>query len=169
MKGCLLFLIFLGLAQGCFSQEFNCLPNPILSCGGHGVCLPNGTFGFECKCDNNYDNQGCPQNVQCCNELQSRTKVFLVAFFVGWTGAPYYMIGNIGAGVGLLLMFFGGLYTAVICKAVYENDLNNTVAGAFMMIGALAYVGAVCWYIAVWIMVAAETGPFDRSKIGAWI
>ncbi len=30
----------------------NCLPDPLTSCSGHGICVNNGTYGFYCKCDN---------------------------------------------------------------------------------------------------------------------
>lgn len=143
-----------------YCQEFNCLPNPIASCNNHGICIDNGTFGFQCKCDNNWDNQGCPPNVQCCNELEPRVKVFLLAFFVGWTGAPYFVIGATGLGIGILLLCVCGNCLAGIGKAQESSVL--------MTIGGLAAAAAMVWHLATWIMAAASTEVFDNSKVGSW-
>lgn len=59
------------------NSQFNCLPDPVYSCNSHGICINNGTYGFECKCDNNWDNQNCPLDIQCCNQLE---QVFLASF-----------------------------------------------------------------------------------------
>jgi len=141
-------------------QEFNCLPDPITSCNRHGICIDNGTFGFECKCDNNWDNQGCPPNTQCCNELESRVKVFLLAFFVGWSGAPYFVIGATGLGIGILLLCVCGNCLAGIGKV--------TEMPPIAIIGGLASAAALVWHLATWIMVAASTEIFDNSKVGSW-
>lgn len=62
-------------------QKINCLSDPIGICSGHGICISNTTHIFGCKCDKNWDDQGC-DTTQCCNELYPRIKIFYCCVIV---------------------------------------------------------------------------------------
>ena len=145
---------------------FDCYPNPVVSCSGHGTCVNNGTYGFYCDCDSLWDNRDCPEGVQCCHELLSRTPVFLAAFFGGFTGAPYFLIGEEGLAAGILVMFLGGLFG--LCIGACFSAVHPGVGGFITAVSGLSLFASEIWHLALWIMVAAETGKFDTTKVAPW-
>jgi hypothetical protein len=143
-------------------NSFDCFPNTQFSCSGHGTCLSAGIGQSVCSCSNNWDNQNCPNDQQCCNELKSWVNVFLAAFFGGFTGAPYFLIGATGLGVGILVMCLGGVIMTTVGKC-----FNNTSWGSLMLIvGCLVMVATGVWHLATWIMVATHTQVFNSNVVG---
>jgi hypothetical protein len=90
--------------------------------------------------------------------------VFLAAFFAGWTGAPYFLIGAIGMGIAIVSLCCGGcLLTAIgVCF-----DDKHEVFAYVRSLGIIAGSAALVWSFATWIMVAAGTGPF-KNEVGEW-
>lgn len=136
-------------------QEFVCV-NPMYNCANHGVCISNGTVSVACKCDPGYVTANCRPLVQCCYKQKSRVLLFLISFFFAFTGAPYFILGATGLGVGILLLCCCGLCCASAGGgAASEGD--NKLASLIACIGCLALSAAMVWDLALWIMFAAET------------
>lgn len=135
-------------------QDFECV-NPVTSCSNHGVCIGNGTFNFACKCDSGYVTAGCQPAVQCCYKQQPRVLLFLISLFFAATGAPYFMLGATGLGVGILLLWCCGLCCTAGATAATKD--GNKPAALVACIGCLAFLAANAWCLALWIMFAAET------------
>lgn len=136
-------------------QEFVCV-NPMYNCAGHGVCISNGTVNVACKCDSGYVTANCPAAVQCCYKQKSRVLLFLISFFFAFTGAPYFILGATGLGVGILLLCCCGLCCASAGGTVAKEG-DNKPASLIACIGCLAFSAAMVWDLALWIMFAAET------------
>ena len=136
-------------------QEFECL-NPMYNCAGHGVCISNGTVDVACKCDSGYVTANCPAAVQCCYKQKSRVLLFLISFFFAFTGAPYFILGATGLGVGILLLCCCGFCCASAGGTVAKEG-DNKPASLIACIGCLAFSAAMVWDLALWIMFAAET------------
>lgn len=82
--------------------------------------------------------------------------MFLISFFFAFTGAPYFMLGATGLGVGILLLWCCGCWcTAAAGQAARENE--SKAAGSVACLGCLAFLAANAWCLALWIMFAAET------------
>lgn len=137
-------------------QEFVCV-NPMYNCAGHGVCISNGTVSVACKCDSGYVTANCPTHVQCCYKQKSRVLLFLISFFFAFTGAPYFILGATGLGVGILLLCCCGLCCASAGGTAAREDGGNKAAGFIACIGCLAFFASQVWCLALWIMFAAET------------
>lgn len=146
-------------------SDFICT-NPMVDCAGHGVCISNGTSNYACKCDPGYTNFDCGDNVQCCYQQKKRVTMFLLSFFVGWTGASYFVAGATGLGVGILLLCVGGFCSLNCGKAFMSSDSEccQTTSTAFAIIGGLAVVAALLWTLVLWCMVAAETETFKDAN-----
>lgn len=136
-------------------QEFECR-TPYVDCANHGVCVSNGTFNFACKCDSGYTTANCAQNVQCCYKQKSRVLLFLISFFFAATGAPYFMLGATGLGVGILLLWCCGC-CCLGAGGRAAADGENKPASIIACIGCLAFLAANAWCLALWIMFASET------------
>ena len=146
-------------------SEFICT-NPMVDCAGHGVCISNGTVNYACKCDHGYNNFECGDNVQCCYEQKKRVTMFLLSFFVGWTGAPYFVAGATGLGVLMLLLCFGG-FCSLQCGKVFmasDSECCKTVSFVVAVFGGMALAAALLWSLALWCMVAAGTENFKDSN-----
>lgn len=146
--------------------EFEC-QNAYINCAGNGYCISNGTFNFACKCDSGYVTAGCAPNVQCCYKQKSRVLLFLISFFFGFTGAPYFMLGESGLGAGILLLFIGGILVAATSACFMET----AAGGALACLGGSAILAAEAWHMALWIMFAAGTEHVKDSNgvaVGPW-
>ena len=159
-------IIFAVPATNITETLFECLDVRI-NCANHGICVTNGTFGYACKCDHGYVSHDCDSGVQCCYTQLPRVQIFLLAFFVGWTGAPYFVMGETGLGVGILLMFFLGFI--LLCLGQCNDDDGNEgdkIHGCCSLMGMLIFLGGVLWNLATWGMIAASTEPWnDRNGV----
>ena len=145
--------------------EFVCT-DPMVNCAGHGVCISNGTVNYACKCDPGYNNFECGENVQCCYQQKKRVTMFLLSFFVGWTGAPYFVAGATGLGIGMLLLCVGGYCSYHCGKAFMASDSEccKTVSFVVSVSGGMAFTAAMLWSLVLWCMVAAGTETFKDSN-----
>ena len=140
--------------------DFVCT-NPMIDCAGHGVCISNGTVNFACKCDSGYLTFNCDTNVQCCYKQQPRVKIFLLSFFVGATGAPYFVLGATALGVGILVLCCGGCCLSTIGGILSSKNSKFTI---ITVIGGLATLAASIWQLALWIQFAASTETVRDSN-----
>jgi hypothetical protein len=157
--------------------EFVCV-DPTVNCAGHGVCISNGTFNYACKCDPGYTNYNCATNVQCCYKQEKRIKSFLLSFLVGWSGAPYFVLGATGLGVGILLLCFGGCCLATCGKLWADTEMETCKPGCgsicaslSMILGGCGFVAAMIWWLVLWCMMAAETETIkdaNNQPIAPW-
>lgn len=141
----------------------NCT-NPVIDCAGRGQCISNTT----CLCDKGYVTLNC-ESTQCCYTQVTRVKVFLLAFFLGKVGAGYFSIGQTGLGVGILLLFVGGLIMGPMGRACLEQERYGSKWSQYgwalmSAVGYLSVFAACLWWLIVWIMLAAETEPFNDSN-----
>jgi len=134
-----------------------------VNCAGNGVCAS----ATECKCDKGYVTFGCPPDVQCCYKQESRVTIFLLSFFVGYSGAPYFVLGAAGLGAAILIMCvcgtcissFGGAATAS------DNGSSGNWGALVVALGILAVFGSMIWWIVLWIMVAAGAEFKDTNGV----
>jgi hypothetical protein len=151
------------------STTFNCV-DPNVNCAGHGVCISNGTHAYACKCDSNYVSFECASDVQCCYKQESRVKLFLLSFFVAWTGAPYFVLGSTGMGVAMLLLWVCGCCAGVLAKTS-GGENQSSLSSVVIAVGCLTYLAVVGWCLALLIMFAAETETVKDSNgvsVGPW-
>jgi len=150
------------------STNFSCIDAEV-DCSDYGRCNSKGT---ACICDSGYVTAKCDPAVQCCYAQVKRVKMFLLSFFVGWTGAPYFVIGQDGLGAGILVLFIGGLIVGCIgqCTAVAGDD-TPMIGMCIMALGWLAFFAACVWHLALWICYAASTDPWNDQNgvpVGPW-
>jgi hypothetical protein len=141
-------------------SSFQCI-DPSINCDNHGLCptLNSST----CKCDKGYVTHDCSPNVQCCYKQESRVKMFLLAFFVSWTGAPLFLLGSVGLGIGILLLCCCGLCLGGIGIGVGQSK-ENSCCYVIGVVGILATLSAMVWSLALWIMIAAQTEPWNDKN-----
>lgn len=152
-------------------QEFECV-NPFINCAEHGVCISNGTFAFACKCDPGYVTYNCAPSVQCCYSQESRVKMFLLSFFFGGIGVPYFVLGAAGLGAGILILCCGGcLLGTVAAYRVAASEGHSRGWKGLYCLGFLALLATVAWWNALWIQFAAETETVNDKNgvpVGPW-
>lgn len=138
------------------------------NCDGHGICASP----TECKCDKGYVTFGCPPEVQCCYQQQSRVVVFLISFFVGFSGAPYFILGASGLGAGILIMCCVGTCSTCFVTGAQGSEDKGTATCCTLMaaFAGMAFVGAMIWWLVLWIMVAANADFKDENgvSIATW-
>lgn len=155
-----------------FSQDtstfiFQC-QNPTYDCSNHGYCSRDNT---ACLCNDGYVTHDCDASTQCCYKQESRIKMFILSFFVTWTGAPFFILGMTGLGVGILIMCCCGMTFTGIGSALGAQEDRTGFAFVIAVLGFLAFLAAITLSLANWIMFAAETEPWtDRNGIpvGPW-
>ena len=151
-------------------SEFLCR-NPYVDCNGHGQCVGvNVSFPDTCLCDSGYITKDCNPGTYCCKKLPNRILIFFMAFFFGELGVPYFLAGEVGLGVGILMLFLTPLIMGCnlfCCGCGFEISDNRWIV--FLQILFLLLTLTIsCWWLATWIMVCAETGVFDDSKVAPW-
>ena len=148
------------------ATSFTCT-NALYDCSNNGYCNREGT---GCICERGYATHECDPTVQCCYAKESRVKLFIIAFFTSWTGAPYFIVGAVGMGVGILLLCCGGIVLAGIgCgTGAYKENLCLGIIGG---LGILCVIAAIAWHLGTWIALAAGTEPYNDKNdvpIGPW-
>jgi hypothetical protein len=156
---------FISREQVFSSYNFTCNPGPSSSgCSYHGTCTD---LGNDCICDNGYITwyDSIDQNDQLikCNYHQSSTALtcILHIIFGEFTGVGYFMIGQIGMGVGQLLLFWLSICLVCcvpLCIAALSDDSSTSdmqfkttsVTGCFM---CLWITGVIFWWIYSCIMI----------------
>jgi hypothetical protein len=140
--------------------------DPDVDCDGHGRCVKSHSNATsECKCDSNYVTHDCPLNVHCCYHQRSRTGVFLLAFFVGFTGAHYFVVGQNGLGAGILTLFCVFAFSRCMCMPPEDRvRYAKSEKCAIWWIGMLK-LAVGCWQLACWIQLAAQTEPYDDNGV----
>lgn len=154
-----------------FAQDgaaiFQC-QNPTYDCSNHGYCNRDST---ACLCDDGYVTHDCDASTQCCYKQENRIKMFILSFFVTWTGAPFFILGMTGLGVGILVMCCCGLTFAGVGTALGAQEGKSGFAAVIAVIGILAFLAAIVLSLANWIMFAAETEPWTDKNgvpVGPW-
>jgi len=125
-------------------------------CNGHGTCemYPPGApnSGNYCQCQEKYHGTYCEK------EYKSKWIAFLLEFFVGWTGAESFYIGDIVAGVFKLLLGVlgccGGICAAIIffCS---KGESTGLAVGCGVFI-CLSLTAISLWVLINWIMILAD-------------
>jgi len=112
--------------QGIFSSSKNCTSSA--ECG-NGHCLPDGPTSFSCQCDSGY----ISRDGTCDYQQKDKVVTFLVAFFVGWLGVPYFYLarGNccyVCMGVtnlftvGIVGFWWTAMWIMVLCDALPDGN-----------------------------------------------
>lgn len=92
------------------TSSFVCLDGE-RSCSNNGHCNFNNT---ACLCDDSHatfddDNASlCQDESKCCYKRKKQMTIFLMHFFLGVTGAGYFMLGQIQYGLASIAMLTGG-------------------------------------------------------------
>lgn len=134
----------------------------------NGYCDPIG----RCECDQYYTSVGCDEFIQpCCRKRINRSELFAVAFFFGWTGAPYFMVGQTGLGVAILVISVTAILTMIVGAIISCNtvsvDYGCKCGDIIVGIGGWIFmIVLLVWNTAIWISVAADTEPFHDRMTG---
>ncbi len=140
------------------TESFQC-KNPQYDCSNHGFCSQD---GLSCICDSKYDTFEC-HNSQCCYRKEPRVKLFLTSFFVTWIGVPFFILGNVGLGIGMIVLCCGGCCLSGVGTAMgaKKGDGAGMCVG---LIGALATLACSAYCLYTWIVFAAETEPWNDKN-----
>jgi hypothetical protein len=147
------------------SNAFTC-EDALYDCNNHGFCSKDKT---DCICDSQYASYDC-DNTRCCYKKENRIKMFLLSFFVSWLGVPFFILGATGLGVGMIMLCCGGCTLAGIGMGIGARD-DNACGMCLAVVGILAFLAAIFWSLAIWIMFAAETEPWHDANgipVGPW-
>lgn len=108
-------------------------------CGDYGRCHNN-----KCKCDSGYYTQN--SNNPCGYKQKKQLTAFLLQFFIGYLGAGHFYVGEIGLGVGeILLCIVPAIFICCIfCAASGEKPCIVIFLGIVMI---LAEIGTLAWWI----------------------
>lgn len=136
-----------------FNQTNNCTTS-LSPCSGHGSCMPNG----KCVCNDCYVTHNSTEE---CNYKQMKAlKPFLFEIFLGGLGTGWFVIGDVGKGVGQLLYLIPGICViigiATACGLRKDFDLSDTGS----ICGGCLLCGWFCGFIAFWLfsVIAFATG-----------
>ena len=149
-----------------------------LSCNNHGVCFPpiyNITENVDCKCDSGYVTFECPPSIQCCYKQELRFEIVVLTLFFGLLGVPYFILGSVGLGVGILIPSFCGLCCVKISKKRIENQRigeKEATDYCINIIGKLMISVSFIWWLVVLIMLAAGIEKINDKNgvpIGPWL
>lgn len=147
---------------------------PTVNCSSYhcnGYC--NSTAG-TCSCADDYTSAGCDWNEPCCNERVQRGGLFAIAFFFGWTGAPYFMVGATTLGIVICVISALSGLGYFVSGIVYL--LNPPPEGADTSKYVYRYIysyatqlnaATIIWNIVIWAQVIANSGPF-RDRMTGW-
>ncbi len=147
------------LTMGSTSAFSNCvdytnyLKGGVEACSGHGTCelyppgFPN--TGYHCKCEDRYFGTYCQ------NEYKSKLTAFLLEFFVGWTGAESFYIGDTTAGVFKLLLGLFGCCGIICAAAIFMGSEGEKGGPAMccMVFVCMSFCSISLWVTINWIMI----------------
>lgn len=142
---------------------FNQVHSQTVNCLGNGLPNPS-TNSTTCSCFHGYVSHKCQSGEGCCYKQEKRVKMFLLAFFVSWTGAPYFVLGQTGLGIGILILCFSSCFSVCYIACFLASKSDRTDDSTFMCFACLiklATLAGLVWCLATWIMFAAETEPWN--------
>lgn len=116
--------------------------NATSNCGFNGECKTSGPVKI-CKCDNGYSTIDI--NHPCAAKGESQTKMAVLTYFFGWSGATCFMLGWTVWGVVVLVLFLNGC-----CCVAHGKAQENGCTLCWGMLCTIAYVG-VWLYLAITI------------------
>ncbi len=144
-----------------FANGFECETNTLYSCSGHGTCISSGNGTTTCDCSNGHITKDCEPDVMCCHSIPARLPIFMAALFGGELGIPYFLIGEVGLGVGVIMMLIGTCIFGVWFAFSKENCLLFFMTAMFL-------VSWLAWWAASLICVAAERCQFGTDVVASW-
>lgn len=117
---------------------------PYFQCSAHGGCTfpygVNNPLDSRCYCDNNYITWPENHYPECNYHQQTRVLPFLLEIFFGWfTGVGAFVCGQVGWGIGQVLLCWLGLLPLGIVGCVQvcrdqEFDCKGLAASCYMCI-----------------------------------
>lgn len=111
-------------------------------CGFNGICKSTGPV-FICKCDDGYSTIDI--NKPCAAKGESQSKLAVLTYFFGWSGATCFMLGWTVWGVVVLVLFCNGC-----CCLAHGKETENPVTACWGVICTIAYLG-IWLYLAITI------------------
>ena len=147
--------VALALAQGICST-------PKGTCNRHGECNITVDGEYECICDSAYGGPSC--------QYKRRKQVgeFLLAFFIGETGAGYFYMGRTALGVGMLILLCGACIVTCIggCIAMANREIGMACCATLGIIGGISGFAIFGWWLATWI-IAIQNNLHDNHGLDA--
>ena len=116
--------------------------NATSNCGYNGVCHTSGPV-YSCKCDSGYSTIDI--NDPCAAKGEAQSKMAVLTYFFGWSGATAFMLGWTVWGIVVLMLFCCG-----VCCTLHAKENENPATGCWGILCTLAFVG-VWWYLAITI------------------
>ena len=134
------------------SNQFNCtvgVASP--QCNYHGTCVADGK---SCICNEGYVTFKS-DSIQCNYEQKDTVTAFLLAFFVGVEGgAGYFYLGNIGMGIGQLLLFWIGMIPQCFSIFIIQGKYKEFFAIMSVCYTCLWSGAVIAWWITSLVMIA---------------
>lgn len=116
--------------------------NATSNCGFNGVCRTSGPT-YICKCDSGYSTLDITN--PCAAKGESQTKMAVLTYFFGWSGATCFMLGWTVWGVVVLVLFLNG-----VCCLSHGKMNENGFTFCWGFLCTIAYIG-VWLYLAITI------------------
>lgn len=112
------------------------------NCSFHGRC--DASSGV-CVCDTNYITYNNAEGVGCNYNQKKQLVAFLLSFFVGYTGAEHFYLGNLGVGAGKLVYVIAGCILVALLQCVVKDSKNGELV--FVIAKVLYYIGCFVWVL----------------------
>ena len=116
--------------------------NATSNCGFNGVCRTSGPT-YICKCDNGYSTLDITD--PCDAKGESQSKMAVLTYFFGWSGATAFMLGWTAWGIVVLMLFCNGC-----CCMAHGKENENAATYCWGIMCTIAYCG-VWLYLAITI------------------
>lgn len=145
------------------TANFTCTFAPT-DCNNHGVC---NQAGDACICDDDYATyDASAESGECNYKRKSGLVALLLSIFVGYTGAVYFYVGEIGMGcIQLLLAGIGGMFIFGCIGACCDGAMDSKDPVCTKFLTSLVALAAVGMWITVLVLVAGGTLD-DSNGIG---
>ncbi len=97
----------------------------------------------------------------CCHSIPARLPILMAGLFGGEFGVPYFLIGEVGLGVGVIMMLVG----TCIFGCWFAFSKENLCLGLIALVFAFTWLA---WWSASWICVVAERCQFGTDVVASW-
>lgn len=154
MKG---FLIFFLLSCLIFFCDAVCVNN----CSNHGECVLDAqNETMSCQCQTGYANDNCSYM------LKSKSKAFLLSFFLGSAGADRFYLGYLVTGVFKLLMTLMLciiICLPLVCLCCMDERYHSACITCSILGFIFLFLGIWIWWLVDWLLIVTNSIPDSQG------
>lgn len=121
-----------------------------INCTDDSSCSYRGRCNFKktgCICDAGYTTFEPEEGTQCNYKQMSRFLPFFLEFFFPYFGVGHFVLGNIGYGVGQIIVLFLCCCLPICLAICTEIKNSGAIFGILGCLICIAFVASVAWYI----------------------